>query len=124
MANPNPDTSGLAPKWEKGQSGNPGGKSAAHRKAEVEAAEKAAKLRLDMVNALAEMTDGDVAALVEAIKGDNLKLLKDSEDRGFGAPTQPVDHGSSDGSMRPTVISFEAPDVDKGDDQGTAEDNS
>jgi hypothetical protein len=104
MANPNPDTSGLAPKWKKGQSGNPGGKTKEQRKREVKAAELAAKLRLDMLQALAELTAGDQAMLVEAIKSDNLRLLKDTEDRAWGTPQQPVDHTSSDGSMKPTMI--------------------
>ena len=85
-----------------GQSGNPGGKTSAHRAAEVEAAEIAAKARLGLVRAFANLVDGvatdaERQALIDA---NALKLLKDSEDRGFGAPTQPVDNTSSDGSAR------------------------
>ena len=44
-------------------------------------------------------TDDAIAMLVEAAM---LKLLKDSEDRGLGAPVQDVRSG--DGSMTPQVI--------------------
>lgn len=87
-------------KWKPGQSGNPGGKTSEHRKAEIEAAELAAKVRLGLVSAFANLvqgkaTDEERHALLNS---DALRLLKDSEDRGFGAPTQPVDNTSSDGS--------------------------
>lgn len=85
-----------------GNNANPQGKTSAHRAAEIRAAELAAKVRLDLIEALASSLDkaGNDTAKVEAIRSDILKLLKDSEDRGFGAPTQPVDNTSSDGSAR------------------------
>lgn len=43
-------------------------------------------------------TDEAIEMLVEAAM---LKLLKDSEDRGLGAPVQAVDHSSKDGTMTP-----------------------
>lgn len=96
---PNPST-----QFKPGQSGNPGGKTAAHRQAEVDAAELAAKSRLDAVRAFANLmngcaTDEDRAALVSS---DVLRLWKESEDRGFGSPQQHIDNTSSDGSMTPT----------------------
>jgi hypothetical protein len=36
-------------------------------------------------------------------------------DRGFGKPQQEIDMKSSDGSMKPTVISFEAPEIESND---------
>lgn len=85
-----------------GQSGNPGGKTSEHRKAEIEAAEIAAKARLGLVRAFANLVDGvatdaERQALIDA---NALKLLKDSEDRGYGTPQQHVDNTSSDGSAR------------------------
>lgn len=83
-----------------GNNANPQGKTSAHRAAEIRAAELAAKVRLDLVAALAGTLEkaGNDTAKVEAIRADILKLLKDSEDRGFGTPTQHVDNTSSDGS--------------------------
>lgn len=89
-----------------GQSGNPGGKTSEHRQAEIRAAELAAKVQLDLVEALHNtltQADGDEVKLA-AIKSDVLKLLKDAQDRGYGAPTQPIDSTSSDGSMSPVAM--------------------
>jgi len=101
---PNPST-----QFKPGVSGNPNGKTSEHRKAEVEAAELAAKMQLRMIKALdAKVTQLETAedapdpyAAMSAIKADILKLIKDAQDRGFGAPVQPVDNTSSDGSMTP-----------------------
>ena len=46
--------------------------------------------------------------LLEYLNPNTLKMLKDSEDRGFGAPVQPII--SPDSSMRPTVIKLVARD--------------
>lgn len=110
MANPNP-----RPEYQfkPGQSGNPGGKSSAHRQAEVKAAELAAMTRLRAVEAFAAVmagkaTDEDRLALIDA---NALKLLKDSEDRGHGTPQQRVDNTSSDGSAQlPRFIRLCGPD--------------
>lgn len=109
MANHNPNTSGLTP-FKPGQSGNPGGKSSEHRKAEIRAAEKAALVQADLVDALYNTVQaaGDDAQRLEAIRSDVLKLLKDSQDRGFGAPQVHVDNTSSDGSMTPSTQTGDA----------------
>lgn len=61
-------------------------------------------------------TDDAVKLLVEAAM---LKLLKDSEDRGLGAPVQA--HVSPDGSMGPTRIVIEAAKPnDASDDQASS----
>lgn len=103
-------------KWKPGVSANPGGKTSAHRKAEVRAAEVAAKIQLDLVNALDEwLSEADKPAdKAGAIKADVLKLLKDAQDRGFGAPTQPTEITSPDGSLAPTTVQIVAvkPDDD------------
>jgi hypothetical protein len=98
---PNPDT-----QFKPGVSPNPGGKTREHRLAEIRAAELAAKVQLDLVEALSntlDAVDGDAVKL-EAIKADVLKLLKDAQDRGFGQPKSSVDLSSEDGSMSPPSI--------------------
>lgn len=106
MANPNPNMEGLQP-FKPGQSGNPGGKTSEHRKAEIRMAEAAAKVQAEMVEALARVIDqakGDEQKL-EHVRGDILRLLSDSMDRGFGKAVQQVDNTSSDGSaVLPTRI--------------------
>lgn len=100
-------------KWKPGQSGNPGGKTSEHRKAEIEAAELAAKVRLGLVSAFANLVHGKASDEERhaLLNSDALRLLKDSEDRGFGAPTQPVDNTSSDGSASlPTRVILVGPD--------------
>ncbi len=99
--------------FQPGQSGNPGGKTSAHRKAEIEAAEIAAKARLGLVHALANLLDGKATPedRMALLNSDALRLLKDSEDRGFGMASQPIDNTSSDGSLRPSVIRIVAAGV-------------
>lgn len=103
-------------KWKPGVSANPGGKTSAHRKAEVRAAEVAAKIQLDLVNALDEFLSeaSKPADKVEQIRGDILKLLKDSQDRAYGTPTQPTEITNPDGSLAPTTVQIVAvkPDDD------------
>lgn len=92
MANPNPNTSGLRPPWEPGQSGNPGGLTKEVRAMIAENAEKATRLRARFLDALLhkvgkdEISEADVDAILDRLAGDALKLMKDAEDRGFGAP--------------------------------------
>jgi len=113
MANPNP-----SPSTRIGQPGGPApGKSSEHRKAEIRAAEKAALVQADLVDALYNTVRaaGDDEERLAAIKSDVLKLLKDSQDRGFGAPQVHVDNTSSDGSMSPKGLGdfyAEQPDSD------------
>ena len=96
MANPNPDTSGLTP-FKPGESGNPGGKTSEQRKAEVEAAELAAKAQRAMLEALTQHIADDPAAALEAIKGDPLKLIKDAMDRAYGTATNKTEHTGAGG---------------------------
>lgn len=101
QGNPNPSP---ATRFVKGQSANPGGKSSEQVSIERRNAAAALRIRERMLQA-AEATldnlDGDqIAKALEMIEPAMLKLLKDAEDRGLGAPVQ--DHRSSDGSMSPT----------------------
>lgn len=101
MANPNPSPE---TRFKPGQSGNPGGKSAGQRAAEIEASRIAAELRLQALTSLQEslrgkkLTDDDLEKLINPA---TLKLFKDSEDRAHGTPPQEVRHTSPDGSMTP-----------------------
>ena len=99
------NTSGLIP-FKPGQSGNPGGKTSEHRQLEVQAAELAARIQFDLVSALSDVVKEGGTMALEQIKGDVLKLIKDAQDRGYGAPVQVLDSTSSDGTMTPTVINL------------------
>ncbi len=103
--NPNP-----SPATRFTSSGNPHGKTKAHRQAEVMAAEIAAQLRLA---ALEQMRDKIAAKELDpllAITSDTLRLIKDSEDRAHGTPKQSVEHGGEGGGPLQIVIQRFAPD--------------
>lgn len=95
--------------------GNPTGKTSEQKRLEMLNAEAAMRIRARALKAVEAKlvecdTDSAIEMLVEAAM---LKLLKDSEDRGLGAPVQP--HTSPDGSISPTQIIIKAAD-EKGDD--------
>jgi hypothetical protein len=94
--NPSPDTSGLRP-FKPGQSGNPGGKTKEQVALSRENAERAMRIRQRILNAaeakLNELSTDEV--LESYVDAAMLKLLKDSEDRGLGAPVQPTDNQHS-----------------------------
>ena len=103
MANKKPNTTGLKP-FKAGQSGNPGGKTSEQRKMEIANAERATKIRARMLEALeALMLEHPEKERIvdDLIKGDNLRLIKEAEDRGLGTPVQSINHESKDGSMSP-----------------------
>jgi len=116
MANPNP-----SPETRIGAERGPSpGKSSEQKTLEYRNAEAAVRIRAKFLSAaeskLADMSDDQIMAILD---GNMLTLMKDSETRGLGAPVQPVDHSSTDGSMtpRPTVIEFIAPKAsDESDD--------
>ena len=85
--NPSPDTRFG------GARGNPNGKTSEQKRLEIENAERAVRIRsrgLMAIEAMLEgMDDQQVAGLI--LDAQALKLLKDSEDRGLGAPKQSVD---------------------------------
>ena len=80
--------------------GNPNGKTSAQKRLEMENAEAAMRIRARLLRAteakLNELSTDEAMGLIEAAM---LKLLKDSEDRGLGAPVQAVTN--PDGSLRP-----------------------
>lgn len=94
MANPNPSPE---TRFQPGQSGNPGGKTAEHKRMEQEAAEIAARLRLAALSSMQEKLSSGVDAL-ELINSDALRLFKDSEDRAHGTPKATTEMSGPDGS--------------------------
>ena len=103
-------------RFKPGHAGNPGGKTSEQKRLEMANAEAAMRIRARALHAveakLAESsTEEAIEMLVEAAM---LKLLKDSEDRGLGAPVQAVTN--PDGSFsKPTRIELIAV---KPDDNG------
>lgn len=98
MANPNPSPETRFG----GKRGNQpnGGKTSAQRKAEYDAAEKAAIIGDKMVSSIMEKLSAGTDAL-DFIDPATLKLLKDVQDRAHGTPSQDINHRSDDGSMSP-----------------------
>ena len=81
--------------------GNPNGKTSEQKRIEMANAEAAMRIRARALSAVEAKlnecsTEEAIEMLVEAAM---LKLLKDSEDRGLGAPVQAVTN--PDGSLRP-----------------------
>ena len=107
MANPNPSPE---TRFQKGQSGNPSGRSKEEQAANVETAKISALLRLKTVTSLQErlgkdtLTDEDLELMLNP---STLKLLKDSEDRAHGTPKQSVESSGPDGGAIPHKISVE-----------------
>lgn len=104
--NPNPNMSGLRP-FKPGQSGNPGGITKEQRRRQLETAERASRVRAALVEDFerrveeALSTGGDIK-----YTNQELQLLRDSEDRGFGKPSQQVDITQSEPVQMPDVITI------------------
>ena len=107
MANPNPSPS---TRFGAGNNANPIGKTSEMRSRELSNADKALKIREKLLVALGEklenMMPGQMSEEMDVVL---LKMLKDAEDRGLGAPVQAVTN--PDGSLRPSVVEFVAPKV-------------
>ncbi|UNY40264.1 terminase small subunit [Paracoccus phage vB_PmaP_KLEP18-1] len=102
--NPSPDTRIGGPR------GPQPGKRAGQRSMEIANAEAATRIRTKLLEELELSLEGaEGARALAEIRADVLKLLKDSEDRGLGSARQAIDHTSSDGSMKPTVIKLVGP---------------
>ncbi len=87
MANPNPSK---ATRFKKGGAANPGGKTKAQKKVEMESAVMAAKIRHKMLSTMLETLDAGETAegALEYLDANALRLFKDSEDRAHGTPKQ------------------------------------
>lgn len=100
MANPNPSPE---TRFGIGNPGNANGKTSEQRKAEIANAERATRIRGRMLEALEKSLDdalevaGSDAASVAAIGADVLRLMKEAEDRGFGAPTAKIEGPGANG---------------------------
>lgn len=105
--------------FQRGESGNPKGKTATQKRLELANAEAAMRIRERILRAaeakLAECSTDEV--LEKFVEAAMLKLLKDSEDRGLGAPVQALTN--PDGNLRsaPTQIIFSGIEP-KPDDEG------
>lgn len=110
--NPSPET-----RFKPGDewAGNGKGKTSAHRRAEVAAAERAALIRDRALSEMLEKIERGEMTALEAITSDNLRLFKDSEDRAHGTPKQSVQHGSDPDNPMPTLIRIEAASVNSDD---------
>lgn len=92
-----------------GESGNPGGKTPEQKALEIANAEAATRLHQKMLAALErQLEDADDLDTIKSINANILKLTKDAQDRGLGAPVQLVDNTSSDGSMTPNRVELVA----------------
>lgn len=58
-------------------------------------------IQSQMLEAVAAQVEGNPGAALARIEPATLKLIKDAQDRGLGAPKAAVDHTNSDGSLRP-----------------------
>ena len=85
--NPNP-----SPETRFSSSGNPAGKTAGQRQAEVRASEISAQLRLRALIRMQEKLDAGEIDAIDLAKDGFLRLFKDSEDRAHGTPRQSVEH--------------------------------
>lgn len=98
--------------------GNPNGKTSAQKRLEMENAEAAMRIRARLLRAteakLNELSTDEAMGLIEAAM---LKLLKDSEDRGLGAPVQAINNPDGNLKAAPTQIIFTGVEP-KPDDEG------
>lgn len=97
--NPSPSTRIGAP------DGPRPGKRPGQRALEIANAEMATRIRNKLLTELAEMMEGATgSAAINEIRGDVLKLLKDSEDRGLGSARQSVEHTGEGGGALQFII--------------------
>lgn len=96
--NPNPSP---ATRFGPGNNANPKGMTSRHRELIIENAERAVAIRNRMLEVLQTRlaADKDGGLAIAAIGADILRLLKDAEDRGLGAPKASVDIQNPDGSL-------------------------
>lgn len=110
VANPNPvqrPENLSAPRFKKGQSGNPGGIPRETLRLIRENAQRATRIRSLMLEALEKkltraLEQDDVAAAA-SIQAEINTFLKDSENRGLGTPTQQVQLTGAEGGPVQTI---------------------
>jgi hypothetical protein len=81
--------------------GNIPGKTSEQKRLEMQNAEAAVRIRARALHAVeAKLGEcGTEEAIALLVKDAMLRLIKDSEDRGLGAPVQPMDHTTNGESM-------------------------
>lgn len=91
-------------RFKPGVAANPRGKTKEQKRIEMANAEAAMRIRARALAAVeAKLNECSIEEAIEMlVEAAMLKLLKDSEDRGLGAPVQP--HTSPDGSMSPKGV--------------------
>ena len=96
--NPSPETRFGGPR------GNKPGTTTEQREMEIRNAWLATIVHQRMLEAVASLVENDPAAALARIDPATLKLVKDAQDRGLGAPKASVDLTNTDGSLahRPT----------------------
>lgn len=105
MSNPNPSPK---TRFGKGNNANPAGKTSKQKRTEMANAERAVAIREKILVQLEAQIDSIIEegesldSILGHLNPHTLKMLKDAEDRGLGAPVQPIT--SPDGSMKPTII--------------------
>jgi hypothetical protein len=102
-----------------GEVRNPGGKTSTQKRMEMANAEAAMRIRARALRAVeAKLEESDTDAAIELlVEAAMLKLLKDSEDRGLGAPIQDIRSGDGSMTQKPTIIELVAV---KPNDESTA----
>jgi len=83
-----------------GPRGNKPGMTGLHSELVIKNAELAVKIRNDMLTAVADLikANGKKSAIA-LVTADYLRLLKDAEERGLGAPKTPLELSNPDGSL-------------------------
>ena len=92
--NPSPQT-----RFGAGVSGNPIGKTSEQRQMEIRNAWLATRIQAQMLEAVAATIEDNPASALSRIEPATLKLVKDAQDRGLGAPKASVDLTNTDGSL-------------------------
>ncbi len=95
-----------------GNKANPQGKTAEQKRLEMQNAELAMSIRNRLLTALQGVLNEDPTKetiVSDHITSEILKLLKDSEDRGLGAPIQAVDHTTNGKDMPNGIDLTKAP---------------
>lgn len=107
MANPNPPPPPVEHQFKKGQSGNPGGRTSEQRKMEVANAEAATRIRAALLAKMAAHIDPITGTFTDEMNSELLKLIKDSEDRGLGTPTNKQAFTDSEGNDIPASLTLQ-----------------
>lgn len=99
--------------FQKGESGNPKGKTSSQRAMEIANAERATRIRgrfLEALEGLMNEHPEKERLIEERLTSEVLRLIKESEDRGLGTAVQSVRHGNDPDNPMPQTILIRAAD--------------